>query len=63
MEDREIADLVAHVKTLTAEVATIRKENEMLHSWLTQQRDVNTALHDMISAVNHKVTILRGRLQ
>jgi hypothetical protein len=45
---------------LTAEVAALRKENELLHDWLTQQKEVNTALHDMISSVHKRVVLMRG---
>lgn len=52
--------MVDELNQLKGEVAALRKENELLHDWLTQQREVNTALHDMINSVHQRVVLMRG---
>ncbi len=56
----EVISMTDQLHRLTAEVAALRKENELLHDWLTQQKEINTALHDMISSVHKRVVLMRG---
>ena len=52
--------MVDHINHLQAEVAVLRKENELLHQWLTQQKEVNSSLYDMISIVRKELVLTRG---
>ena len=56
----EIVSMVDHINHLQAEVAVLRKENELLHQWLTQQKEVNSSLYDMISIVRKELVLTRG---
>jgi hypothetical protein len=56
----EIVNMVDHMNHLQAEVAALRKENELLHQWLTQQKEVNSSLYDMISIVRKELILTRG---
>jgi hypothetical protein len=56
----EIVSMVDHINHLQAEVAVLRKENELLHQWLTQQKEVNSSLYDMISIVRKELILTRG---
>ena len=56
----EIVNVVDHINHLQAEVAVLRKENELLHQWLTQQKEINSSLYDMISIVRKELILTRG---
>jgi hypothetical protein len=56
----EIVNMVDHINHLQAEVAVLRKENELLHQWLTQQKEINSSLYDMISIVRKELIMTRG---
>ena len=56
----EIVNMVDHINHLQAEVAVLRKENELLHQWLTQQKEINSSLYDMISIVRKELILTRG---
>jgi hypothetical protein len=58
----EVISMVDQLNHLKSEVAALRKENELLHNWLTRQKEINSALHDMINMVHHKVTIMRSKM-
>lgn len=45
---------------LKGEVAALRKENELLHQWLNQQKSANSSLMEMVGAIRQELILTRG---
>jgi hypothetical protein len=47
-------EVTEQLNNMTAEVSALRREVELLHEWLNRQKDINSALYDMISIIRQK---------
>lgn len=53
-------EIVDHMNRLQAEVAALRKENELLHQWLDQQKKANSTLMEMVGSIRQELILTRG---
>ena len=56
----EIVNMIDHINHLQAEVSALRKENELLHGWLNQQKSANSSLMEMVGAIRQELVLTRG---
>jgi len=52
--------MVEELNQLKGEVAALRKENELLHTWLNQQKSANSSLMEMVGAIRQELVLTRG---
>lgn len=52
--------MVEELNQLKGEVAALRRENELLHQWLNQQKSANSSLMEMVGAIRQELVLTRG---
>jgi len=52
--------MVDELNQLKGEVAALRRENELLHQWLNQQKSANSSLMEMVGAIRQELVLTRG---